>query len=146
MFCSVCGNPCGSGSALCPHCGAPLSDRPLSEATAPRHDVPPPTPTESWGPASRDELVCVFRPRDSAAQTVAESILRSAEVEFLTRGADLQELFGVGRFASGSSLVAGQVEILVRREDAEDAASMLANVGTGEGDGGASEAASDEEE
>ena len=130
MRCLECGTENDSASKTCVRCGAALVDRPPTEADASARGAT--TRVDPSARTSPDDLVVVCRPRSAAEQMVAESILRSAEVDFLTRGSDVQDLFGIGRFGSGSSLVVGPVEILVRREDAADAAALLADVGTGD--------------
>lgn len=74
------------------------------------------------------ELVTVYTSGSAVQLAIAESILRSAEVEFMTRGGAIQELFGLGRFPTGHGLAMGPVEIQVRAEDAADARAMLANL------------------
>ena len=130
--CLECGTENDSDSKTCVRCGAALVDRPPSAADARARGAT--TRFEPPAHASCDDFVVVCRPHSAPEQMVAESILRSAEVDFLARGSDVQDLFGIGRFGSGSNLVVGPVEILVRREDAANAAALLANVETsGEG-------------
>lgn len=77
------------------------------------------------------ELVTVFRASSPIESAIAESILRSAGVDFLTRGDYVQDLFGLGRFPRGMNIIVGPIEIQVRSEDAADATALLENVRTG---------------
>lgn len=77
------------------------------------------------------ELVTVFRASNPIESAIAESILRSAGVDFLSRGGYVQDLFGLGRFPRGMNLIVGPIEIQVRSEDAADAAALLEYVRTG---------------
>lgn len=70
------------------------------------------------------DLVTVFRSGDLMKVMIAESILRSAEMDFLTRGKDVQSLFGIGSIG-GMNIVTGPMEIQVRGEDVRDAEEML---------------------
>lgn len=126
MHCPECGLTIDHRARTCPRCGASLTRRPSVGPDIPVCGAVP--PVESRDPAPVDELVVVFRPANASESLVAESILRSAEIEFMTRGESVQELFGIGRFGAGSSLVVGPVEILVRSEDAADARAMLGHV------------------
>ena len=47
------------------------------------------------------ELVKVFEATNPAVLPLVESMLRDAEIEFMTKGAVLQDLFGIGRFGTG---------------------------------------------
>ncbi|MDZ4179644.1 MAG: hypothetical protein U1E29_10490 [Coriobacteriia bacterium] len=77
------------------------------------------------------ELVVVFKSNDVMVISIAESILRSAQIEFMTRGRDIQGLFGWGGFPTGTSLAMGPMEILCRRDDSGDAVRMLENLASG---------------
>jgi len=77
------------------------------------------------------ELVTVFGASSPVESAIAESILRSAGVDFLSRGGYVQDLFGLGRFPGGINLIVGPIEIQVRSEDAADAMALLESVRTG---------------
>jgi Putative prokaryotic signal transducing protein len=70
------------------------------------------------------ELVKVFETGNPALIGVIESLLDDAEIDFLTKGAGIQELIGGGRFGTGVNTVLGWVEFWVR-EDQESAAREL---------------------
>lgn len=74
------------------------------------------------------ELVKVYEGGNPAVLTLVESLLRDGEIEFLTRGMALQDLFALGRFGTGVNNVTGPVEYWVRREDEEDARAILADL------------------
>ena len=129
MICPHCGTGYRDGFVVCADCGAPLvvphpggstADPPLSNEVGSPHGSTPPR-----SPLGEVELVTVFRSNNRVAMEIAESILRSAELEFMTRGKDIQGLFGWGAFPAGNSLAMGPMEIQVRREDSRDALEML---------------------
>jgi hypothetical protein len=74
------------------------------------------------------ELVTVFRAGRDDLVALAESMLRSAQIDYAIRGEGFQDILGWGRFPAGSNIIAGPVEIQVRSEDAEDARAMLASL------------------
>lgn len=126
MICPRCGAEFREGIRECSDCNVPLAD-PRGSAAPDRRLL-----GESPGANPDVELVTVFRSGDATQLMVAESILRSAEVPYVTRGAGVQELFGLGRFPAGMSMVVGPVELLVRREDARDAGDLLEDLISGD--------------
>lgn len=123
MICPSCGDEYREGHRECARCGVPLID---DRASAAQDERLLQTPHPDI------ELVRIFRSSDPTQLMIAESILRSAEVEYLVRGERVGELFGLGRFPSGMSTVLGPVELLVRREDVADATAMLEHLASGE--------------
>lgn len=77
-------------------------------------------------PEPQMDLVKVYEGSNPAIVPLIESLLRDAEIEFLMKGDQIQDLFGAGRFAMNS--VAGPVEFWVRADDADDARELLADV------------------
>lgn len=73
-----------------------------------------------------DELVKVFEADNAAVLPLVESMLQDAEIEFMTKGAILQDLFGIGRFGMGSNNTIGPPEIWVRKEDEAEARALIA--------------------
>ena len=71
------------------------------------------------------KLVTVVRVGDPASIAVAKSVLQSAGIDFVTKNEFVQDLFGWGRFPSGTNLVMGPIELQVREEDAQDALELL---------------------
>lgn len=128
MICPKCGEEYREGCVECSDCHVPLMTRfPMSDAH-PRG--PAGIPPEFAPPL---ELVTVFRSGDMSKIMIAESILRSAEIEYLPRGKDVQSLFGVGSIG-GMNIAMGPVQLQVRREDARDAEEMLAHLAHNEFD------------
>lgn len=126
MICPRCGSEYREGIRECADCKVPLVD-PRGSAAPDRRLLGNPI-----GGNPDVELVTVFRSGDATQLMVAESILRSAEVQYVTRGAGVQELFGLGRFPAGMSMVVGPVELLVRSEDARDAEALLEDLISGD--------------
>lgn len=74
------------------------------------------------------KLVTVVRVGDPASIAVAKSVLQSAGIDFVTKNEFVQDLFGWGRFPSGTNLVMGPIELQVREEDAQDALELLKGI------------------
>ena len=74
------------------------------------------------------KLVTVMRAGDPASIAVAKSVLQSAGIDFVTKNEFVQDLFGCGRFPSGTNLVMGPIELQVREEDAQDALELLKGI------------------
>jgi len=128
MICPECGSEYREGFRECADCKVPLVDLIDERASAaPDRQLLGGAPSI---PQDDLELVVVFRSNDLMVVDVAESILRSADIEFMTRGRALQGLFGWGGFPTGESLAMGPMEILCRHEDSSDALRMLENLAT----------------
>jgi hypothetical protein len=116
---------------VCPQCGAEY--RPGFTECADCHlalVVPPPQPMGSprATPEQHLDLVTVFATGNPALIAIAQSVLRAADINFATRGEDVQEIMGLGRFPFGANLIAGPVELQVRLEDADDARALLVDI------------------
>jgi hypothetical protein len=79
--------------------------------------TPPPQPDA--------DLVPVFRSGEEALIALAKSLLDNEEIPYMTRGENLQNLFGVGRLGGSFNYVVGPVEFVVRAEDAARARALL---------------------
>lgn len=71
------------------------------------------------------ELVTVLKSNDPSLVLIAESILRSAEMEFLTLGGMGENLWGS---PAGIPAITQQLELQVRSDDAADARALLADL------------------
>jgi hypothetical protein len=71
------------------------------------------------------ELVKVFEATNSAVLPLVESVLRDASIEFMIKGAALQDLFGIGRFGIGLNQTIGPPEIWVRKDDEPEARALI---------------------
>ena len=67
----------------------------------------------------------VFRARDAGHAAIAKSMLQAAQLDFVARNEDVQDIFGWGRFPGGANLAMGAVELQVRQEDAPFALELL---------------------
>jgi hypothetical protein len=74
------------------------------------------------------ELVKVFEAGDAAVLPLVESMLQDADIEFMTKGAVLQDLFGIGYFGMGSTNNVDPPEIWVRKEDEAEARAVIASL------------------
>ncbi|HEX6088356.1 MAG TPA: DUF2007 domain-containing protein [Thermoanaerobaculia bacterium] len=73
------------------------------------------------------KLVKIYEGGNAAVLPLIESLLRDAEIEFMTRGEALQDLFALGRFGTGGgSNAVGPVEFWVREDDEAAARELLA--------------------
>ena len=128
MICPICKGEYREGYTMCAECGVPLVEG-LPEEESPNPDI---------------ELVAVFETGEPADLLVAKSLLDDAGIEFFARGEGVQDMFGAGRIGSGFNTMAGQVEIQVRPEDADDAHRLLMDLDARKNAGSTSEP--DEEE
>jgi hypothetical protein len=108
MWCSTCDTEYAWDITVCPACHRGLQER----ASRPE-------------PEPDAELVRVFVTGEAALIPLAKSLLEGENIEFMTRGENLQDLFGVGRVGTGFSPVAGPAEFWVRVADAERARALL---------------------
>jgi hypothetical protein len=106
MFCPECGLEYRDGFTRCSDCDVDLTAQP------PKHGEPD------------VKLVKVFETVNPVLITVVESLFDGAEIDFLTRSGDLQELISGARLATGINSAMGPVEFWVR-EDEELAAREL---------------------
>ncbi|MFN7941520.1 MAG: DUF2007 domain-containing protein [Thermoanaerobaculia bacterium] len=71
------------------------------------------------------ELVTVFEAVEPGLIAMVRSILEDAEIPFVTKGEEIQDLFGYGRLFSGFNPIVGAVEFQVRPRDEKTARSLL---------------------
>ncbi len=113
MICPQCNSEYREGYTHCADC-----DVDLVEPTPPEPEV---------------KLVKIYEEGDAAVLPLIESLLRDADIEFMTRGEALQDLFALGRFGTGGGNNAiGPVEFWVREEDAEEARALIESAPSGE--------------
>ena len=112
MICPECGSEYREGFTRCGDC-----DVDLVEPEAPAEGEP------------ETKLVKIYQGGNAAVLPLIGSLLRDANIEFMTRGEALQDLFALGRFGTGGGTnVAGPVEFWVRAEDEAAARELLAGV------------------
>src|SRR5207247_4783297 len=95
---------------VCPTCDVDTVDR-----------LPGPEPTPDV------ELVPVFAAGSAALVAVVKSLLESEEIDYMVRGENVQNLFGIGQ-ATGFSYAMGPVEFWVREDDVPRARALLADL------------------
>lgn len=139
MFCPRCGAEYRPGFTTCAECLVPLVERPprddretgSARRGAKGDDVPVAHGSgrldqDTGRPRPDLELVTVFVTGDPAVVALAKSFLQSADIEFMTRGEGIQNLFGIGNLGVGGfNPITGPVEFLVAAEDADDARKLL---------------------
>ena len=73
------------------------------------------------------DLRTVLMTNDLAIISLAEGILEGAEIPYLAKGEQIQDLFGLGRLVPVNP-VSGTVEIQVNAEDEKRAVDLLAEI------------------
>lgn len=74
------------------------------------------------------DIVTVFETGNPALLAVVKSILDGAEIQYIIKGEQLQNLFGMGILGTGFNPLVGPVQIQVRREDEPTARELLAEI------------------
>jgi hypothetical protein len=110
MFCPECGAEFVEGVVTCYDCGVALVTGP----PAPRKD--------EWV-----ELVTVLCTNNPAVIAVAKSLLEAADIQYVTKGEGLQDLFGLGRVGAYNPIT-GPVEIQVSADSEAEARTILAEL------------------
>jgi Putative prokaryotic signal transducing protein len=121
VFCPECGSEFRPGFRECIDCGVALVES-------------PPEPRAQQQGDRNAQLVSVFESSDQALIALAQSLLESANIPFMTRGEGVQDLFGWGRAAGGFSVITGPVTFQVNKEDANDAHALLEDLEASEPD------------
>lgn len=106
MYCPECGSEYREGFFECVDCQVPLTAEPPAEESHP--DV---------------NLVTVLAEEDPGRLALAESLLMDAEIPYIKKGDQVQDLFGGGRI--GVNPVVGPVLLQVSEEHAEEARALL---------------------
>jgi hypothetical protein len=109
MICAECGSEFREGFTRCRACDVDLVEPAAIEPAA--------------------ELIKVYESGNAALIPLFESLLDSAEIEYMTKGEGIQDLFGWGRFGTNLNYVIGPVEFYVRAEDAEEATRIAESLG-----------------
>jgi predicted NAD/FAD-dependent oxidoreductase len=84
------------------------------------------------GPAIQEEhpdpkIETVYATGDPALVALVKSLLEDAEIEYFTKGYEIQDLVGIGTIG-GLNYVIGPVEFVVAAEDAPAARELLAHL------------------
>jgi hypothetical protein len=111
MYCPDCGAEYLPGVTECADCGVALQAEP----------PPPPAPTQDL------KLVPVHETGDAVRTVLVKSLLEDAEIPFLARNDQLQDLFGFGRLVPVNP-ISGPVIFLVPEEHAAEAREALARL------------------
>jgi Putative prokaryotic signal transducing protein len=119
VFCPKCGSEYRAGFQECADCGVPL----VESVSASQPEQP------------EIQFVTVFESGDPALIALAQSLLDSAEIPFMTKGEGIQDLFGWGRMPGAFSVIAGPVQFQVNEEDVEEARALLVDLHESNQDG-----------
>ena len=106
MYCPECGSEYREGFFECVDCQVPLTAEPPAQESHP--DV---------------NLVTVLAEEDPGRLALAESLLMDADIPYIKKGDQVQDLFGGGRI--GFNPVVGPVLLQVAEEHAEEARALL---------------------
>jgi len=125
VICPNCGAEYRPGFTRCSDCLVPLVE------SLPQPEPEPEPASHPQVDLSREplELVSVFRSIDPGRIALAKSVLRSADVPFLMHNE--LALGGLGAspfFQPSGPMLFGPIEILVRREDADDARLLVCDL------------------
>ncbi|HEX7151914.1 MAG TPA: DUF2007 domain-containing protein [Thermoanaerobaculia bacterium] len=75
------------------------------------------------------ELVKVYECGNAALVPLLKSVLDDADIEYMVKGEEIQDLIGAGRFG-GSNYLIGPVEFWVREDAATEARAVLEAFGS----------------
>ena len=78
--------------------------------------------------STESDLITVFESGNQGVIAFVKSILDSAEIPYLAKGENIQNLFGLGVIGTGFNPISGPVQIQVRREDESVARELLAEI------------------
>ena len=112
MICPKCGAEYQPGFTRCSDCLIDLVEPGAQPEVKPEPAEP--------GPTSLTDPVCVYRSTQRGRLPLAESLLRSAGIPFITTGEHVQQLTGLDVF--------GPAELYVSTADADDARAVLAEL------------------
>jgi len=115
MFCPECGAEFKEGITQCADCGVPLTPE------APREPEVP-------------EYVTILETSDLSVIPVLKTALEGAGIPFRTRGEGLMDIFPAETLGAPFHSSAGEVEIRVPVDRAEEARELLDTAATVEGD------------
>lgn len=111
MYCPECGSEYVTGVTECADCGVALQA------------APPPTPD----PPEDVVLVPAYETGDAIRVALVKSLLEEAEIPYLARNEQLQDLFGFGRLVPVNP-VSGPVIFMVPEAHAEEARALLSGL------------------
>ncbi len=112
MICPKCGAEYQPGFTRCSDC--------LVDLVEPGEQPEVTAEPKERGPAALSDAVCVYRSTQRGRLPLAESLLRSAGIPFVSSGEHLQQLTGLDVF--------GPAELYVSAADADDARAVLADL------------------
>lgn len=109
----------------CARCGRSIAfNHPRDECSECGEPFPPEILRVLGTQAPEGALVPVLRAGDAGLILLAKSLLEEEGIEYLVRGDNLQDLFGVGRLG-GYNYITGPAEFCVRTGDVERARILL---------------------
>lgn len=74
------------------------------------------------------ELRVVLSTGNSYLVSIAKSILNDAQIPFIVKNEQLQNLFGIGSIGGHVNPLSGPIEIMVKEEDENTAKELLENL------------------
>jgi hypothetical protein len=75
-----------------------------------------------------ERAITVFSTGNEAIESFVKSLLDEANIKYVVKGENVENLFGVGVIGTGFNPVTGPIEIQVMPEDAEYAKELLKDV------------------
>jgi len=110
---------------ICPECGSEYREG-FTHCGSCDVDLVAALPPDDSDPAIA--LVKVYETGDAAVIPLVESLFGDANIEYMTKGEGIQDLFGLGRFGANFNNTIGPVEFFVRAEDVEEAKAIIATL------------------
>ncbi len=78
--------------------------------------------------SSNSDLITVFESGNQAVIAVVKSILDDAEIPYIVKGENVQNLFGLGVIGTGYNIITGPIQIQVNQEDEPAAKQLLSGI------------------
>jgi Putative prokaryotic signal transducing protein len=78
--------------------------------------------------SSNSDLITVFESGNQAVIAVVKSILDDAEIPYIVKGENVQNLFGLGVIGTGYNIITGPIHIQVNQEDEPAAKQLLSGI------------------
>lgn len=114
-----------SESVKCPYCGVAIPENDMGETASDSICRICKNEFHVAVKTSPAKFITVYVPRNESEHLVAQSILKSENIDFFSKNFTVQNLFGAGQIGTGFNIVTGPVQIQVPEENAREARALL---------------------
>ena len=114
-----------SESVKCPYCGVAIPENDMAVTVSDSICRICKNEFHVIEKASPARFITVYVPRNESEHLVAQSILKSENIEFFSKNFTVQNLFGAGQIGTGFNIVTGPIQIQVPEENAKEARALL---------------------